>query len=185
MNRRTLLRGMAAAVAVPASGLATAGAAEDKVSPDSDAEKIVDFLFVQNAKNVTLKDGLLTLAKVVPDTLYFSDRPERIVGRITNAQFVEQWAKGDDSFKKDPPNAVLTVIHKQESEDVVVILKSPRIKGENLIYDVVVTDGKKSIIGGSGALFIDVIGRPLTPLSYAGVARRTRRRTVRRVERRR
>ena len=38
---------------------------------------------------------------------------------------------------------------------------------------------------GSSALFIDIVGRPLTPLAVAGVARRATRRTARRVARRR
>ena len=36
------------------------------------------------------------------------------------------------------------------------------------------------LIGALAALFIDVVGRPLTPLSVAGVSRRTARRVDRR-----
>jgi hypothetical protein len=69
--------------------------------------------------------------------------------------------------------------------EVVVVLKRPRLAGGDLVYDVEVLDGAKTLDGGASTLFIDVIGRPLTPMSYAGVARRTSRRTARRVTRRR
>ena len=175
MERRNLLKGIAAAsVAAPATFLSsTVDAADDK-------QKMVDFLFVQNASAATLTNGVLTLKGVAPHTLYFSDRPERIAGRITTAEFVEQWSKGSDSFKKDPPNAVLTVLSQPKPQDIVVVLKDPRLQGNDLVFDVDVTDGDKTASGEASALFIDVIGRPATPLSYAGVARRTTRRVVRR-----
>jgi len=47
----------------------------------------------------------------------------------------------------------------------------------------VILDGEMPASGGPSALFIDVIGRPATPVSAAGMHRRTRRRTRRRVRR--
>ena len=35
-----------------------------------------------------MKDGVLTMKGVTADTLYFSDRPERITGRVTTQKFV-------------------------------------------------------------------------------------------------
>jgi len=45
-----------------------------------------------------------------------------------------------------------------------------------------VLQGTMPASGGPASLFIDIIGMPLTPLSYAGVARRTayRRAVIRR-----
>ncbi len=140
--------------------------------------KLVDYLYVQNSKQVTLKEGVLTLKGVNTDTLYFSDRPDRIVGRVTTWEFVDSWASGDDSFKQDPPNAVLSILGQTNPQDIVVVLKNPQLKDGDLIYDVRVLDGNKQATGGESALFIDVIGRPLTPLSVAGIARRERRRAV-------
>ncbi len=179
MKRREFLKGIVAAAAVTAvSKRSWAGGMDE-------SEKVVDYLFVQNAHRVSLKDNVLTLKGIASDTLYFSDRPDRIVGRVTTEKFVDTWAKGHDSFKKDPPNAVLSVLHGSAVQDIVVVLKKPMLKGDDLIYDVEILDGDKTVSGAECALFIDVIGRPLTPLSYAGVARRTSRRTARRVERRR
>ena len=179
MKRRELLKVLAVA-SVVASTAPRAWAAEQ-----AEAGKMVEYLFVQNAKEVLLKDGVLTLKGIADDTLYFSDRPDRIVGRETTKKFVDTWAQGTDSFKENPPNAVLSVLHGAELKDIVVVLKKPRIKGDDLVYDVEVLDGEKAAKGGVSSLFIDVIGRPLTPGSVAGVARRSSRRTVRRVERRR
>ncbi len=123
-------------------------------------KKTVDFLFVQNAESVTLKDGVLTLEGVSPDTLYFSDRPNRLAGRITVADFVKQWSKASDSFQSNPPNAVLTVLENPTPKDIVVVLENPRIEGGNLAYNVEVADGEKAVNGEASALFIDIIGRP-------------------------
>ena len=171
MQRRSLLRSLVAGSVVCAASLMSFSQADesDKVGK----KKLVNYLFVQNATQTTLKDGVLTLKGVSPHTLYFSDRPDRIAGRITVADFVKEWSQGKDSFKKNPPNAVLTVLEKPEAKDIVVVLRNPRLKDGSLMYDVQVTDGDKDVTGESCSLFIDVIGMPRTPLSFAGAARRT------------
>ncbi len=173
-DRRTALKAVATGFVLTLA--ATRAGAQD--------EEIVDYLFVQNAKAVALKDGVLTLSDVAGETLYFSDRPERITGRVTTAKFVAHWTTGDDSFKADPPNAVLSIHHEPEPLDVVVVLKNPQLKGADLTYDVDVLDGDNLAEGTAASLFIDTIGRPLTPLSFAGASRRSGRRTARRVARR-
>ncbi|MHC4067149.1 MAG: hypothetical protein ACYSUI_21970, partial [Planctomycetota bacterium] len=42
----------------------------------------VEYLFVQNAERASLAEGTLRLSGINPSTLYFSDRPERIVGHV-------------------------------------------------------------------------------------------------------
>ncbi|NRG16090.1 hypothetical protein HPQ64_00120 [Rhizobiales bacterium] len=169
MNRRD-------AILVGAAILAGPGVA--RVAADDEA---VELLFVQTSGGVTLGDGKLTLQVASPNTLYFSDRPERIVGRVTTKDFVDHWASGDDSFKQDPPNAVLTADNGGMAEEVTVVLRDPRLEGGDLVYDVEILSGAKELSGKWASLFIDLIGRPLTPLSYAGVARRAGRRTARRI----
>ena len=70
--------------------------------------KAPEFLFVQTAKDIAYKDGVLTLQDVSPVTVFFSDRPQRIVGHVRNDLFLKKWAEGSNSFKSDPPNAVLS-----------------------------------------------------------------------------
>ena len=148
----------------------------------TDDKKNVQYLFVQTAHAVTFTGDKMTLHGVSPTTLFFSDRPERIVGHGTTEELVQDWTKGEDSFKKDPPNATLSILEVDEGEieDIVVILQNPQLKAGQLTYTVKVLDGKIPSNGGACALFIDVVGMPLTPVSAAGVARRTTRRVVRR-----
>ena len=75
--------------------------------------KAPEFLFVQTAKDIAYKDGVLTLQDVSPVTVFFSDRPQRIVGHVRNDLFLKKWAEGSNSFKSDPPNAVLSVLNRK------------------------------------------------------------------------
>jgi len=77
--------------------------------PPKDAQ----YLFVQTAKAVAFKDGVLTLQDVSPVTAFFSERPNRIVGQIRNDLFLKQWTDGKNSFKGDPPNAFLTIFNEK------------------------------------------------------------------------
>jgi hypothetical protein len=136
----------------------------------------IEALFVQTAHDVSYDDGKLTLHTVAPTTLFFSDRPDRVTGHITSQEFVDSWDKGDDSFASNPPNAVLSIFHDDSVSAIVVELMSPALDGHQLTYDVLILDGEMPANGGSSALFIDTIGRPLSPVSAAGMHRRDRRR---------
>jgi len=137
--------------------------ATEVVTADDQAtkEEMAEFLFVQYAESATLSEGVLTLKGVVPETLYFSDRPHRIVGRVTTGKFVKSWDEGEGSFSEIPPNAVLAVMHKPVPLDLIVVLKNPVLEGDTLTYQVEVLDGPDSGEGEASALFIDTIGFPL------------------------
>ena len=138
-------------------------------------------LYVQSAQGVTSGDGSFTLHGVAPATLMFSDRPERIVGHLSSTEFVDGWGDGENSFLDDPPNAVLSFLGAEDEmpEDVVVTLKNPCLEGEELTYDVNVLEGDLPNATGPCSLFVDPIGRPLSPVSVAGVRRRSCRRARR------
>ncbi|MFD0986565.1 hypothetical protein [Methyloligella solikamskensis] len=97
---------------------------------------------------------------------------------MKTTRFVPFWSEGDDSFKSDPPNADVSILEGNELKQTVVELQDPTLDGDNLSYTVKVIKGEMPEAGTEVAVFIDIIGRPLTPLSYAGVARRTYRRAV-------
>lgn len=160
----------------PAKAPATAGAA-------AETTKSVEYLFVQTAKSVTSAGDTLTLHDVNQTTLYFSDRPDRIVGHGATQELVAKWGEGKDSFAADPPNATLSVLEGAEIQDIVVVLQDPRLEGDDLTYTVKVLDGQLPESAGASSLFIDVIGMPLTPRSYAGAARRENRATRRAIRR--
>lgn len=141
-------------------------------------------LYVQTAKSIAFADGVLTLQDLAHNTLYFSDRPDRVVGHVTSEEFLAGWDKGDDSFAAVPPNATLSILSADDIVNVVVVLSNPVLQGDAMSYHVEILDGEMPATGGHSALFIDVVGRPLTPVSVAGVHRRGRRRGRRRGQRR-
>ena len=138
--------------------------------------KKVEVLFVQNAKNVTFNEGKLVLREVNPVTVCFTDRPARMAGHMQTSKLIPLWSQGKDSFLKDNPNATLSIFGGDKVSDLVVELSNPQLSGNDLTYDARILEGTPPTNGGACALFIDIIGMPATPMSYAGVARRSFRR---------
>jgi len=153
------------------------------VAQAEEKSELAELLFVQNSHDVSLEKGRLTLKKVGPTTIFFTDRPQRTAGHMTTKDFVDDWSVGENSFAANPPNASLSIFGQDEIVDIVVTLKNPRFKGENLVYDITVLEEDVGPISGESSLFIDPIGRPLSPVSVAGVHRRHRRRVRRHVVR--
>ena len=138
----------------------------------------IEALFVQSARGMTSSDGSVTFHGLTHSTLFFADRPQRIVGHLSSKKFVNQWGAGEDSFAEDPPNAVISFLENEDTppEEVTVELSDPQIDEDTLTYKVIVLDGKLPAKAGPCSLFIDPVGRPLSPISVAGVRRRERRR---------
>ena len=142
----------------------------------------IEALFVQTAGSLTSDGGkVITLHGLSPSTIYFADRPQREVGHISSRRFVDLWGEGDNSFAADPPNAVLSFAEPEDRtpEETVVTIRDPHMDGDSLSYEVDVLDGTLPVSTGPCALFIDPFGRPLSPVSAAGMHRRDRRRTRR------
>jgi hypothetical protein len=137
---------------------------------------MVPSLFVMNARGATLQGQTLTLTGVSPNSIVFADRPVRAAGHLLTEHLLEEWSIG--SFAKDPPNATVSVLSKDGASvrDAVVELKIPHLEGDKLTFDVRVLEGDLMGADGPASVFVDIIGLPFTPLSYAGVARRAARR---------
>jgi len=175
MNRRNFI----AATALMGPLVLAAEVTGNVPSKDGKSKPIMaDWLFVQNAKSVTYTDGKLTLKEVNPITVMFTDRPVRAAEHMTTKQFIPFWSEGKESFLKDPPNAALSFLEHDDMLDIVVTLHDPVLTGEDLTYEVDIIEGEIPTNAGQASLFIDVIGMPLTPVSAAGVMRRTRRRAI-------
>ena len=138
----------------------------------------IEALFAQTAREMTSDGDTVTFHGLAPATLFFSDRPQRVVGHLTTQQFVDEWGKGENSFAEDPPNAVISFVETgdQTPEDAIVVLKDPRIDGDSLTYTVDMLEGSLPPKGELVSVFIDPFGRPLSPVSLAGMNRRARRR---------
>ena len=172
MTTRRNLIGSISLLPLALAGRATM-AAESTSAPTR-----AEFLFVQSAQRMRYGNGELTLVDVSPVTVVFSDRPERLAGHMLTEAFVPFWSEGDNSFEDDPPNADLAVLEEGWDANVVVTLHSPRLEGRDLSYRVDVLEGQLPETAGATSLFIDIIGRPLTPISFAGANRRMWRRRV-------
>ena len=116
----------------------------------------VPSLAVLNAAGARLDGGKLVLTGVSANTIVFADRPVRAAGHETTRQFLMQWDEGKNSFAKDPPNATVSVLSANPGEvsDAVMLLKSPKLDGTTLTFDVTILEGNLAA-GGPVALFID------------------------------
>jgi hypothetical protein len=135
---------IAVLAAYPAARLATA---ETKPS----------FLFVQSAKMIDYKNGVMTLHGVPAQTMFFTDRPHRVVGNVPTDKFVARWTTdtGPNGFATVPPNAAVTVFRPDGAKTAIVELSNPRLDGNKLSYDVKVLQGIASLQPAEGVLFID------------------------------
>jgi len=122
--------------------------------------EIVPSLIVMNARGASLQGGKLILAGVAANSIVFADRPVRAAGHSLTSDLLKEWSPGndtDDSFTKNPPNATVSVFSTDGStvRDAVVVLKTAKLEGDRLTFDVDVLEGE--IAGGDGpaALFID------------------------------
>ena len=100
---------------------------------------------------------------------------------MTTEQFVEQWSEGPNSFLEDPPNAVLSYVGTARTP--LRCRRDPAGSGRpgnSLRYSIEVLDGTVPAESEAVTLFIDRLGRPLSPVSLAGMNRRNRRRDRRR-----
>lgn len=120
-------------------------------------DKMVPSLAVLNSGGATLAGDKLTMTGVSPNSIVFADRPVRAAGHVLTADFIKQWDEGSDSFAKDPPNATISVLNSDGSaiEDAVVVLKSPKLEGGNLTFEVSVLEGGLANANGPASLFID------------------------------
>jgi hypothetical protein len=140
--------------------------------------EVVPSLIVLNSKGATLEGGKLVLTGVASNSIVFADRPVRSAGHALTAHLLEEWSPAEnvkDGFFNNPPNATVSVFSKdgQNVKDAVVVMKSPKLEGDKLTFDVDVLEGDLAGADGPASIFIDIIGLRFTPLSFAGVARRT------------
>lgn len=134
-SRRTALAATGLGIAATSLGvLTTHGATAQDATPVVEelpgtvhpgaAADASEFLFVQSFAGgsiapVDADEGrfTLTLDGMNPQTIYFSDRPERVFGLATTATFLEGLGFTPD----DPPNAALVVTTDNGAEDVVIL----------------------------------------------------------------
>ena len=141
---------------------ALAGCANAPTPAANAGQSQAQLMFVQSAEDVRVDAtrSTLRLVKVNPQTVYFSDRPERIAGNIRMADYLKTWKDGRDNFGADPPNATLSIYEPGRSEPtiVVVTIMKPVVDGADLLYTYKIVDGTMPVNGGATSLFIDWYG---------------------------
>jgi hypothetical protein len=141
---------LAAALCAPGMALAQSGPAASSLktigAPAAAAKsQIVPSLFVLNSRGATLQGDTLTLTGVMPHSIIFADRPVRSAGHQLTSDIIADWGAGDDSFTKNPPNATISVFGKDGAvKDAVVVLKSPKLDGDKLTFNVQTLEGDLS-----------------------------------------
>src|SRR6478752_2590167 len=130
--------------------------------------EVVPSLIVFNSRGVSLQGNKLVLTGISRNSIVFADRPVRAAGHDLTSNIIDDWATGSDNFAKDPPNATVSAFSKEGAtiRDAVVVLKTPKLEGDRLTFDVDVLEGNLTGADGPASVFIDIIGRPLTPFSY-------------------
>ena len=108
---------------------------------------IVDFTKQVDGLVVLVIEALDKVVKIIQ----FSDRPYPIVlycivKMITSKQLQDMWGEGKNSFKADPPNAVLSA---SGFDTTIVILEAMTVTDGKLTYLLVLTDpSHKAVLQG-------------------------------------
>ena len=156
-----LCAGLVALVAAPLAALAqdaiAAPGQKTIGQPQATKDAMIPSLAVINSRGATLQGNILTMTDVGLNSIVFADRPYRAAGHVLTKHFLREWDEGSDSFAKNPPNATISVLSAEGDtvEDAVVVLKSPKLDGDKLTFEVTVLEGGVSKATGPASLFID------------------------------
>jgi hypothetical protein len=147
----------AAPLAASAQDAIAAPAQKTIGQPQATKDAMIPSLAVINSRGATLQGNILTMTDVGSNAIVFADRPYRAAGHVLTKHFLKEWDDGSDSFAKDPPNATISVLGAEGDtvEDAVVVLKSPKLDGDKLTFEVTVLEGGLSKATGPASLFID------------------------------
>ncbi len=122
-----------------------------------DDSKNTGYLFVISGTSGSFDGDTLTL-NGVPNVIYFSDRPARKAGHLSLEKFVESWNKeSSDSFKADPPNAVLSILSDKGNLNVVVEILNPSMESNSVSFNIKPIKGTIPNDIKQSSLFIDEI----------------------------
>lgn len=152
------------------------------VLPAAAEEEVCEAMYVHTASDASMTGTTLTMSGVSPSVIFFCDRPVRFAGHLTIQGFLEEVSHAEESFAEVPPNAVVSIIVEGgHPQDVVFeIAARPEVNGDTFVYnDIRILEGDVVEGNGPATIFIDRVGRPMSPGSVAGVHRRTERRAVR------
>ncbi|WP_299472129.1 hypothetical protein [uncultured Roseibium sp.] len=154
MNYARFSRGFAIGAGLMAAMVGGSASAQTAQPVNADPTPPPTYDFVQQAGEMAFDGTSLTLSGTNSGVLYFSDRPYRIGGQISNEDFADYW-NTDDGFKGNPPNAVVSILSETGKAPALVELTSAKTEGSSMVYGVTVLRGELPESANGVALFID------------------------------
>ena len=113
-----------------------------------DAAKPAEWLFVHTAQTAEMTSATTLVMPVTRDIFAFTDRPNRMHGYLNAHEFVSLWDEGEgDTFKADPPNAVLTWVDGDEMKEAELLIISAETvsHGREIAYEVKLEAGQAPV----------------------------------------
>ena len=126
------------------------------------------FVISSPAAVVQKQENGFTLSLNSPDVTYFTDRPYRKAGDMSNGQFIKLWSTTatKDSFKANPPNAFVTGLNTSVTakDSQVIVLSNPKVASDSMTF-------KIKQIGGHHSLETGKLGRTTVFIDFFSTAR--------------
>ena len=124
-----------------------------------DAAKPAEWLFVHTAQTAEMTLDTTLVMPVTRDIFAFTDRPNRMHAYMNAHEYVSLWDEGEgDTFKADPPNAVLTWVDGDEMKEAeLLILNAETVRhGREIAYEVKLEAGDMPEGNiGAASFFVD------------------------------
>ena len=132
-----------------------------------DAAKPAEWLFVHTAQTAEMTSATTLIMPVTRDIFAFTDRPNRMHSYMNAHEFVSLWDEGEgDTFKADPPNAVLTWVDGDEMKEAEVLIIGAETvsNGRGISYEVKLEAGDSPEGNiGFASFFVDGFATRDTP----------------------
>ncbi|MDC1416666.1 BspA family leucine-rich repeat surface protein, partial [Flavobacteriaceae bacterium] len=111
---------------------------DDDNNNDNSTDLQKEWLYTHTSLDATATNSTTIVIPLTGDIFAFTDRPNREYKYISGDEFASYWNDYDDanSFKLDPPNAVLTWVDEDGVEEVEVVITDADFDGTNMIYTI-------------------------------------------------
>ena len=133
---------------------------DDNNNYDNSNDLQKEWLYTHTAIEATATSSTTLVIPFTEDIFAFTDRPNREFKYISGDEFASYWNDYDDenSFKLDPPNAVLTWLDADGGEEVEVVITDANFDGNNVIYTIENTTITANQSFEDVSLFVDANG---------------------------
>ena len=105
--------------------------------------KAPEWLFVHTSQTAEMTRDITLVMPVARDIFAFTDRPHRLHSYMNAYEFVSMWEGEGDTFRGDPPSAVLTLVDGENVKEAEVVVANAIVthNGESISYEVVFEAG--------------------------------------------